>query len=205
MTSLADAVMKIFVHKNDPNYQFDESITFGADGSRSIKNFHIIVPESEVALGRSEARIGIGAHPESAATLIKMNRKLFIWANLSDEKLTPYTSIKQLAKLYGGYSKLQQTFVFSCCPVPAISSMNGCGPTSFDALGAMEEWVEKSAAPDGLHNLVGIDLVVLPLRRGNSTQHQRVCHFHLFSVREQVIVDPTGENRSLHRHHPELG
>ena len=153
MNSFADAVMGIFVHKNDPNYHLDQLIKFGNNGPGPIKSFHIIVPESEAALGRTEARMGIGAHPEAAATLIKQKRKLLIWANLSDEKLTPYMSInyyKQLAKLYGGYSKLQDDVRLFLLPGTGHCSMNGCGPTSFDALGAMEQWVEKSAAPDSL-------------------------------------------------------
>ena len=28
--------------------------------------------------------------------------------------------------------------------------MNGCGPTSFDAISAMEDWVEKGTAPDSV-------------------------------------------------------
>jgi hypothetical protein len=52
--------------------------------------------------------------------------------------------------------------------------------------------------------LTGIDLVVLPLRRGDSTQHQRMCHLHLFRVRNQVIVNPAGEDRRFHGDHPGL-
>jgi len=153
MTGLSDAVMRVFVHKNDPNYKLDSMIKFGSDGSGPITNFHIIVPQSEVNLAESEARMGIGAHPEAAATLIKQKRKLLIWANLSDEKLTPYMSInyyKRLSKLNGGYSKLQNNVRLFLLPGTGHCSMNGCGPTSFDAISAMEDWVEKGKAPDAL-------------------------------------------------------
>jgi feruloyl esterase len=153
LTPLAEAVMKIFVHKNDPNYQLSSSIKFGAGGSGRITNFHTIAPQADYALAESEARMGIGAHPGSAATLIKQNRKLLIWANFSDEKLTPYMSLnyyKQLAKLYGGYTKLQNNVRLFLLPGTGHCSMNGCGPTSFDAISAMEDWVEKGRAPDAL-------------------------------------------------------
>lgn len=153
MAGLADAVMRVFVHKNDPNYKLDSMITFGSGGSGSITNFHIIVPQSEVALAESEAHMGIGGLPEAAASLIKQNRKLLIWANLSDEKLTPYMSVnyyKRLAKLYGGYAKLQKNARLFLLPGTGHCSMNGCGPTSFDAISAMEDWVENGKAPDAL-------------------------------------------------------
>jgi len=153
LSPLADAVMRIFVHQNDSNFQLGSLTKFGSDGTGPITNFHTIVPASEAALGESEARMGIGAHPELAGTLIKKNRKLLIWANLSDEKLTPYMSInyyKQLSKLYGGYGKLQNNVRLFLLPGTGHCSMNGCGPTSFDAISAMEEWVEKGKAPDAL-------------------------------------------------------
>jgi hypothetical protein len=40
-----------------------------------------------------------------------------------------------------------------------------------------------------------------PLHR---SQHQRVIHFELGSLRKQMIVDPASEDRRLHRHHPGL-
>ncbi len=150
---LADAVMKIFVHKNDPNYQISSNVKFESDGSGPITNFHAIVPQSEFKLGETEARMGIGGRPNAAATLIKQKRKLLIWANLSDEKLTPYMSInyyKQLSNLYGGYTKLQNNVRLFLLPDTGHCSMQGCGPTSFDAISAMEDWVEKDKAPDAL-------------------------------------------------------
>lgn len=153
LTPLAEAVMKTFVHKNDPDYQFSSLIKFGSGGPGSITNFHTIVPQSEVALAETEARLGIGSRPEAAAALIKQNRKLLIWANLSDEKLTPYMSInyyKRLSKLYGGYARLQNNVRLFLLPGTGHCSMNGCGPTSFDAISAMEDWVEKGKAPDAL-------------------------------------------------------
>ena len=153
MTALSDAVMKIFVHKNDPYYHLSSLIRFSSGGAGPITNFHTIVPQSEVTLGENEARMGIGSNPKALATQIKSNRKLLIWANLSDEKLTPYMSInyyKRLSKLYGGYDKLQNNVRLFLLPDTGHCSMSGCGPTSFDAISAMEDWVEEGKAPDAL-------------------------------------------------------
>ncbi|HEV2174026.1 MAG TPA: tannase/feruloyl esterase family alpha/beta hydrolase, partial [Nitrospira sp.] len=153
LSPLADAVMKIFAHKNDPNYKLNSMIAFGSGGSGKITNYHTIATGSDVAFAESEARMGIGTRPEAAATLIKVNRKLLIWANFSDEKLTPYMSLnyyKRLAEMYGGYSKLQNNVRLFLLPGTGHCSMNGCGPTSFDAISAMEDWVEKGNGPDSL-------------------------------------------------------
>jgi feruloyl esterase len=101
----------------------------------------------------SDARLGSGQFPEDASKLIQLNRKFLIWHNLSDEKLTPYMSInyyKRLARLHGGYDKLQNNVRLFGIPGSGHCSMSGLGPRSFDALTAMEEWVEKGKAPDSL-------------------------------------------------------
>jgi feruloyl esterase len=153
MTSLADAVMKIFVHKNDPNYDLTSEIRFAEGGEGTITNFHIVAPQADVAKGKAEVNLGIGAHPEKIGALIKQNRKLIIWANLSDQLLTPYMSInyyKTLAKMYGGYAKLQENARLFLLPGTAHCSMSGCGPTTFDVLSAMEDWVENGKSPNTL-------------------------------------------------------
>ena len=98
-------------------------------------------------------RMGIGHFPENASNLIRLNRKFLIWHNFSDEKLTPYISInyyKQLAKLHGGYARLQNNVRLFMIPGSGHCSMSGVGPNNFDALTAIENWVEKGRAPDAL-------------------------------------------------------
>jgi feruloyl esterase len=80
---------------------------------------------------------------------------MLIWHDFSDEKLSPYTAVnhyKQLAKRRGGYAKLQQNVRMFM--LPGTSHCGGgaepVGPNNFDALGAMENWVEKGIAPDAL-------------------------------------------------------
>jgi feruloyl esterase len=151
--SLGDSVLKVFVHQNDSNFHTRSLITFGAGGSGQVTNFHTIVPQAEVAKAMSSTYLGVGAHPEKMVTLIKQKRKLLIWANLSDQILTPYMSInyyKEMAKRYGGYAKLQDNVRLFLLPGTGHCSMFGCGPQNFDPLSAMENWVEKGNAPDGL-------------------------------------------------------
>ena len=153
MWGLSDAVLKVFVHQNDPNFHIRSLISFGSGGPGPITTFHAIVPQAEVGRATAATRMGIGVHPERMQILIHENRKLLIWANLSDQLLTPYMSInyyKRLAAMYGGYSKLQNTIRLFLIPDTAHCSMSGCGPSNFDALSAIESWVEDHTAPDSL-------------------------------------------------------
>jgi feruloyl esterase len=151
--SLANASLKIFVNENDPNFHARSVVSFQTERAGPVTGYRTVVPKAEVSKALAEARVGIGHFPENAANLIKLNRKFLIWHNLSDEKLTPYMSInyyKQLAKLYGGYGKLQNNVRLFPIPGSGHCSMYGVGADNFDALTAMEDWVEKGLAPDAL-------------------------------------------------------
>lgn len=151
--SLGDSVLKIYVHHNDPDFHTRRIVSFTSGGSGAITNFHIVVPRAEVDKAESIAAMGVAAHPDKLRRLIDHKRKLLIWANLSDQTLTPYMSVnyyKQLAMQYGGYSKLQQNVRLFLVPGTGHCSMFGCGPQNFDPLSAMEQWVEHRNAPDTL-------------------------------------------------------
>ncbi len=69
--------------------------------------------------------------------------------------LTPFTSYTlygQLARRHGGYGKLQENVRMFGLPGTAHCSGGGKpgGPGNFDALTAMENWVEKGIAPNSL-------------------------------------------------------
>jgi feruloyl esterase len=152
---LADAAIKVFAHHNDPAFKTRSILTYREGGPGPITAFRTVVPQAEVARAMAAGRLGIGHFPENYAKLIRQNRKLLIWHNLSDEKLTPYMSInlyKQLAARYGGFAKLQKDVRLFGLPGTAHCSGGGLpvGPGSFDAISAMENWVEKGAAPDAL-------------------------------------------------------
>lgn len=152
---LGDAVIRVFAHENDPNFSTPSIISYGAGGRGPVNGFRVIVPAAEVAKVNAALRMGIGDIPQNAARLIRLDRKLLIWANLSDQLLTPYMSInyyKRLARMYGGYARLQNNVRLFGLPGTAHCSGGGIGqgPGSFDALAAMEAWVEKRQAPDAL-------------------------------------------------------
>jgi feruloyl esterase len=151
--ALSNATLKIFLHQNDPDFFTRSLFTFKSGGPGTVTGYRIVVPKAEVAKALADAHRGIGHFPENAARMIQLNHKFLIWHNLGDEKLTPYMSInyyKQLAKLHGGYEKLQHNVRLFSIPGSGHCSMSGAGPRSFDALTAIEEWVEKGKAPDAL-------------------------------------------------------
>jgi hypothetical protein len=151
--TLTDAVLKLFVHKNDPSFTPSSLFTFNEGGSGQVTRFHVVVAASEVAKAKETMRMGTGEFPETTARLIKLNRKFLIWNNFSDATLIPFTVVnyyKQLAKLDGGYAKVQKNVRLFMLPGTDHCSITGIGPNSFDALSAMENWVEKGIAPDAL-------------------------------------------------------
>jgi feruloyl esterase len=153
MWGLAHAALATFVHKNDPQFTVRSIVGFQSGGPGAITGFHTVIPRSEVSRAFSAARMGIGHTPENAASLIKLNRKFLIWVNLSDQVLAPYASInyyKKLAQLHGGYATVQKNIRLFAIPDSGHCSAYGDGPGNFDALTAMEDWVEKGQAPDAL-------------------------------------------------------
>jgi feruloyl esterase len=153
--TLANAVVKVFAHSNDPVFRTRDVVKFSDGGPGSITAFRGVVPRSQVEAVQGAVRTGYGHNPVNFDNFLRQNRKLLIWHNFSDEKLTPYMSVnlyKKLAARHGGYAKLQDTARLFALPGTAHCSGGGLpvGPGSFDALSAMENWVEKGRAPDGL-------------------------------------------------------
>jgi feruloyl esterase len=151
--ALADTMLKFFVHKNDPTFTTSSLFTFGEGKNGQVTAFHTIVAASEVAKAKEAMWMGTGEFPETTAKLIKLDRKFLIWNNFSDQTLIPFTAVnyyKQLAKLNGGYAKVQKNVRLFMLPGTDHCSITGIGPNSFDPLTAMENWVEKGTAPDGL-------------------------------------------------------
>jgi feruloyl esterase len=184
--SLADASLKIFAHQNDTDFHTRSILKYQAGGSGTVTAFRTVVPKAEVARAMAAGRMGIGHFPENADQLIKLDRKFLIWHNLSDEKLTPYMSInyyKQLAKLHGGYAKLQNNVRLFGIPGSGHCSMVGVGPDNFDALAAMEDWVEKGKAPEALlarlydPNSPMVDPAKTPLRSMPLCKFPEMAHF----------------------------
>jgi feruloyl esterase len=151
--ALGNAVLKIFAHKNDPAFMTRPLFRFGAGGAGRVTAFRSVVPASEVVAVRRANRTGIGHFPANWAKFLRQDRKFLMWHNWSDEALTPYLSInfyKELARRAGGYSKLQKNVRLFMLPGTTHCSIGGIGPNNFDALTAIENWVEKGQAPDAI-------------------------------------------------------
>jgi hypothetical protein len=78
------------------------------------------------------------------------------------------------------------------------------GTAPIPNLGGSHVAFRQEVAAQAVGDLAGIDPIVLLFRRGDRTQHQWVRYLHLLGVRKQVIIDPPGEDRRLHRHDPWL-
>lgn len=150
---LADAMLKVFVHKNDPEFFTRELIEFQQGGDGEVTAYRAVAPQEEYELAKQVVAKGIGHAAEGYRQLMDQGTKLLMWHNLSDQTLTPYMSInlyKQMAKIYGGYDKLQEQVRLFTLPGTGHCSMMGVGPNTFDALGAMEKWIEEDIAPNSL-------------------------------------------------------
>jgi feruloyl esterase len=75
--------------------------------------------------------------------------KVLMYTGWADPVVPPMDVVnyyENVAKTMGGMAATQSFFRFF--PVPGMGHCNGgAGPSSFDALGALEEWVEKGVAP----------------------------------------------------------
>lgn len=145
---LSEGLIGTLAHRNDPAFRMRAIFSYISDD----RGFHTVVPRAEVELARSV----MGAGNPTAADmrrLLRSRTKLLMYHNLSDQVLTPYMSInfyKRLAALHGGYAKVQRTARLYTLPGTGHCGMSGVGPTNFDAIGAMEDWVERGAAPNAL-------------------------------------------------------
>jgi feruloyl esterase len=100
---------------------------------------------------RTEA--GDADNAASFANFIRQDRKLLIYHGFSDPALTAFRSImlyQDLAqRTRGGIDELQENVRLFLAP-----GMHHCGggpgPNVFDTLSALENWVERGQAPDGI-------------------------------------------------------
>jgi feruloyl esterase len=122
------------------------------DGSGNIDSFHIVLNGAAYQKYSNIMREGTILPADFAKTL-KWSGKLLWYHNLSDETLTPYMSInryKSVAESNGGYATVQKTIRLYTLPGTNHCGMSGTAPTNFDAIGALENWVEDGVAPDAL-------------------------------------------------------
>ncbi len=153
MPALTDPIHKVFVRKNDPNFQLSSIFSFQRGGPGPVKGYHAVVKASDVALHANVLSPGARMAPDKMSRLKAAGTKLLIWHNWSDEKLTPYSSInwyKGFARHMGGFAKAQEQARLFMLPGTTHCSITGVAPNSFDSIGAIEKWVEQGQAPNQL-------------------------------------------------------
>ena len=78
--------------------------------------------------------------------------KLIMYTGLADPVVTPsdtFAYYESVAKAMGGIDATRSFYRFF--PVPGMAHCGGgVGPNTFDALAALEDWVEKGTAPDSI-------------------------------------------------------
>jgi feruloyl esterase len=108
-----------------------------------------IVDEAALTLLEARTRAGRGDDPKRLAPFIASNRKMILFHGYSDDFINPFRTVRfyqDWAKLNGDFDVLaKHARLFM---VPGMYHCNkGPGPNFFDALGALDQWVEHGRAP----------------------------------------------------------
>lgn len=109
---------------------------------------------NEAALRRLEQRTreGRADDPRDLDFFTAANRRLILFHGYSDGFVNPFRTVRfyeDWAKLAGGYEVLGRNARLFMVPGMYHCS-KGPGPNFFDALGALEQWVESGVAPESI-------------------------------------------------------
>ncbi|BBO30085.1 feruloyl esterase (plasmid) [Alteromonas sp. I4] len=134
--------------------EFDDQVITGAyvGADHQVTSYHGTVNEAAYKQYKEIMRTGT-IDVEDFDISLKSDLKILWYHNLSDEILTPYMSVnryKQLASRHGGYDVLQQDIRLFLMPGTGHCGYGGDGPANFDAISALEQWVENGKAPNSL-------------------------------------------------------
>lgn len=149
----AEGLLRVLMFGNPADFSLESVIRLTP--SESGVSLRAVVDSARVAEAREAMGKGVVDTPKELDAAIEQNRKLMIWHDLSDNTLTPYETINyytQLAERHGDYESLQENVRLFALPGTSHCSggFGGVGPNSFDALTALERWVEKGEAPNNL-------------------------------------------------------
>jgi feruloyl esterase len=140
---LTDGYLKFFVYR-DPNFNlltYNLNAKTGVVDSDALKLFD----ERTVIVNTDD--------PKNLLPALARHKKVIMYHGFSDSAISPYRTeifYNELAELFGGdYDKVQSDVRLFMVPGMHHCS-GGPGPNSFDTLTALENWVEKGAAPDGI-------------------------------------------------------
>jgi feruloyl esterase len=135
------------------SWQFSDNVQkyfVARDPAFALRKFRF--DAASVDLFRLRTGAGNGDDPAELAPFIAKGNKLLIYHGFSDPALTPYRTVKfyeELAAAQGGYDKAGRNVRLFMVPNMQHCG-GGSGPNVFDALTALEGWVERGKAPDAI-------------------------------------------------------
>lgn len=135
-----DQSMKYLVHR-DPRFNTRHRPPVNEWGIVREKTLELLVARTDAGSADSPGRL----YPFLAA-----NRKLILYHGYSDGRVSPFRTVRfyrNWAKRVGGYDVLQKNARFFTVP-GMYHCAKGPGPNTFDALGALEQWVERGVPPE---------------------------------------------------------
>jgi feruloyl esterase len=116
--------------------------------------------ETDVALADKIDNGTLNATDPNLKEFVAHGGKLILYHGWNDQLIAPQNSIdyyKSVTKAMGGASKVSESVRLFMAPGMGHCA-GGPGPNTFDALGALERWVEQGKAPDEIiasHNAGG--------------------------------------------------
>jgi feruloyl esterase len=137
---MADTMLRYFVARN-ADFDANNGFQMSADGVVGVQDILALY-------GRTD--VGSADTARTLDRFIAQNRKLIMYHGFSDGWMTPYRTVQfyeDWAKSRGGYKELQQSARLFMVPGMYHCS-GGPGPNTFDALSALENWVENDVAPE---------------------------------------------------------
>jgi len=121
------------------------------DLNNSIETNGVVKPAA-LKLVYDRLAADIPDDPSKYGAFFSRGGKLLMYHGYEDLIISPYSSVwfyEDLAEKNGGYEKLAGNARLFM--VPGMLHCNGgSGPNAFDTLSALEKWVEKGIAPDGI-------------------------------------------------------
>jgi len=121
------------------------------DLNNSIETNGVVKPAA-LKLVYDRLAADIPDDPSKYGAFFSRGGKLLMYHGYDDLIISPYSSVwfyEDLAEKNGGYEKLAGNARLFM--VPGMLHCNGgSGPNAFDTLSALEKWVEKGIAPDGI-------------------------------------------------------
>jgi feruloyl esterase len=123
----------------------------GQDMNNSIESKGVVKADA-LNLVYTRLAADVPYDPSAFGAYFAKGGKLLIYHGYADLIISPYSSMwfyEDLAQENGGYPKLQQSARLFMVPGMQHCA-GGDGPSAFDTLTALEQWVEKGIAPEAI-------------------------------------------------------